>query len=114
MKTLLRVFVLSGVLSALTAFGQGHAEIDAAIQDATRRYRGDIPTKGNRPISELVERQMTFPQSARTEEALKRYNKKAKAYRPYLEKIEKAKSEAERSRAIENLRAFMKENEKKQ
>ena len=93
-------------------------EVDAAVRDAVKRYRGDVPTRfdhimlyreygaGCPNADKLAERHPTA-------DALRQYMTKATIYRPYLEAVEKALPGAARDRAIEDLRRMFEQTEKK-
>lgn len=104
---LFRIPVFFAVLAAVVAFGQTPIDYDAAIRDATQRYRGDIPSSHDfillrESVRERTEADRTLRERERVE-TIKRYMERAEFYRPYLQEIEKTPPGPVRDRLIENL-----------
>lgn len=103
-------------LVVLVARGQGSVDAEAAIRDAAQKYPGDVPSEYDYRFFREHTRQRSetdrLVQSGERSDALRRYMEKAALYQPYLDKIQKAQSDSERDRVVEELRKFVKQTEK--
>jgi hypothetical protein len=111
MKTPLRILILIAAFPSAAAFGQTTGDYDAAIREATERYRGDIPTGHDRIL--LREQTGTEGIVGDRARALKHYFEKADIYKPYLEEIEKTPPGPARDHLIEDLRNALEGKDKK-